>query len=217
MTPLQRQELELDLRRRCDARDFNGAATVALRGYGREILEFLTAFHRSETDASEVFSLFTDALWQGLERFAWTSSFRTWAYAIARYVSYSYRRDAGRRERLMGAPLPDSTVAAVAEQVRTETLSYLRTERRTRIVELRDTLPPEDRVLLMLRVDRELTWNDLARVLHDGEAELDDEILKREAARLRKRFQLIKEKIYEMARHEGLVDTAKDGRKKPRS
>lgn len=216
MNPAQRQELELDLRRRCDARDFDGAVTAALRGYGREILEFLIAFHRSEADASEAFSLFTEAIWSGIERFAWTSSFRTWAYTIARYTSYGYRREAHRRVARVGAALPEgSAVSALAQQVRTETLSYLRTRRRTRLIELRDTLPPEDRALLMLRVDRELAWNDLARILHEGEAELDDEALKREAARLRKRFQLVKEKIYEMARSEGLIGPEKGGRGKP--
>jgi RNA polymerase sigma-70 factor (ECF subfamily) len=63
----------------------------------------------------------------------------------------------------------------------------------------------------------ELAWIDLARILYEGETPLDDETLKREAARLRKRFQLVKEKIYEMARKEGLVGPEKGDRTKPRS
>jgi RNA polymerase sigma-70 factor, ECF subfamily len=60
----------------------------------------------------------------------------------------------------------------------------------------------------VLRIDRGLSWSDLARVLHEGEedAALDDEALAREAARLRKRFQLVKDKLREMAKKEGLLE-----------
>lgn len=58
----------------------------------------------------------------------------------------------------------------------------------------------------MLRVDRQLAWTDLARVLHeDDDAALEGKALEREAARLRKRFQLVKERLYEMGRRAGLV------------
>ncbi len=198
--------LEDEIRRLCDARDYHGAASIALRGYSREILAFLISFHRNEDDASEVFSLFAKELWQSLERFAWRSSFRTWAYVIARRASLRFRREA-RRHAARRAPLPEgSGLSALEQALRTETLSYLRTERRSRIAQLRDSLPPEDQALIMLRVDRQLPWNDLARVLHEGEDELDDGALKREAARLRKRYQIVKERLYAMARSEGLID-----------
>jgi len=56
-------------------------------------------------------------------------------------------------------------------------------------------------MLLVLRVDKGLAWNDLARVMYaeDGPL-LDDEGLKREAARLRKRFQHVKERLLELKR-----------------
>lgn len=54
-------------------------------------------------------------------------------------------------------------------------------------------------MLLVLRVDKDLAWNELARVMHPEEAEpLDEEGLKREAARLRKRFQHVKERLLEL-------------------
>jgi RNA polymerase sigma-70 factor (ECF subfamily) len=65
-------------------------------------------------------------------------------------------------------------------------------------------------ILLVLRVDRDLAWSVLARImLGDGEdaptATLDEDPLKREAARLRKRLQLVKEKRIELGRKEGLI------------
>jgi RNA polymerase sigma-70 factor (ECF subfamily) len=202
----KRVELEREIRRRIDAGDTDGATEAALRGYGPEIFAYLAALHRD--DASDTFSLFCEGVWRRLPSFAWQCTFRTWAYAIARNLSLHHRRDAGRRN-ARNRPLPSgsalSALSAVEQQVRTATITYLKTQRRSRLVELRDALPPDDRTLLMLRVDRQLAWTDLAVVMHDGEEPLAEESLKRESARLRKRFQLVKEKLYEMARKEGLV------------
>src|SRR5690242_18738282 len=43
MEPRSREELEADIRRRAAAGDFPGAADAAMRGYGREVYEFLAA------------------------------------------------------------------------------------------------------------------------------------------------------------------------------
>ena len=82
--------------------------------------------------------------------------------------------------------------------------------RRSRFAELRDALPPDERELLILRVDRRLAWTDLARAMHDGEAEPSADELSRGAARLRKRFQVIKQKLLEIGRREGLVHGRED-------
>jgi RNA polymerase sigma-70 factor (ECF subfamily) len=207
MDAQDREKLESDARALCREGDFNAAATLALRGYGPEVFGFLVAVHRSETEASDVFSELAEALWRGLPTFAWESSLRTWTYAIARNVARTRRRDAARRERR--APRTgDSALEGVAHAVRTETLAFLRTEKRTRLQALRDSLPEEDRMLLVLRVDRQLAWNDLARVLHEADegTPLDDAAIAREAARLRKRFQLVKDKLRELAKKEGLIE-----------
>jgi RNA polymerase sigma-70 factor (ECF subfamily) len=104
--------------------------------------------------------------------------------------------------------MPDgSQLSALEQPLRSDTASYLKTQRRSRIAALRDSLPCEDQELLVLRVDRQLAWNDLARILlHvEGGAAITDEALKREAARLRKRFQTLKAQLYEMGRREGLI------------
>ena len=94
----------------------------------------------------------------------------------------------------------------LAAEVRTTTAVHMRTEVKSRVAELRDSLAPEDRELLMLRVDRNLSWMDLATVLRgEDDAPLDGEGQKREAARLRKRFQIVKDRLREMARKQGLL------------
>ena len=207
MDEATRARLEHDVRSACAGGDLERAATLAVRGYGPEILGFLVATLRSESDASDVFAETTEALWKGLPTFAWESSLRTWAYAVARNIARTRRRDAARRDRRARAA-SDSSMDQVAQAVRTETLAFLRTEKKTRLQALRDTLPEEDRMLLVLRVDRGLAWNELARVLReaDGEGEMNDAEIAREAARLRKRFQLVKDRLRELAKKEGLIE-----------
>jgi RNA polymerase sigma-70 factor (ECF subfamily) len=194
------------IRALCEAGDFDGAATAAIKGYGPEILGFLVALHRSEQDASDVFSIVTENLWKGLPAFSWTSSLRTWAYTIARNASYRFSKGVRRDAKARVALDDDSNVGAIAAKVRTETLTYLRTAQKDKFTALRETLPPEDQMLLILRVDRKLPWQELARILAEGE-EIDVE---KEAARLRKRFQLVKEKLLEMGKKAGLVKNDND-------
>ena len=196
MEPTERSELEAEIRRLCDSGDKASATACAVRGYGSEIFGFLVAFHHNTFDAEEVWSRVTERVWKGLERFAWESSFRTWIYAIARNTSIRYRREQKRRADRQ-VPL-SANASQVPEQVRSATASFLRTENRSRFAALRDALSEDDRMLLVLRVDKKLAWNDLATVMHDGEEPLDAPTLARESARLRKRFQLVKERLLEM-------------------
>lgn len=196
---------EAGIRALAEAGDLDGAATEAIRRYGAEIFGFLLALHGGdEDDAGDVFSTFSEQLWRGLGGFAWACSLRTWAYAVARNASHAHRR-AARRQAQRKVPLSGcAAVTEMAARVRTETISYLRTERRHEIVRLREALSEEDQALLILRVDRELSWLDLARVfLGEGAASL--EALQRESARLRKRFQLIKRQLLHLGRERGLI------------
>src|SRR5262249_48514473 len=93
----------------------------------------------------------------------------------------------------------------VEDLVRTETAPYLRTEVKDKLAEIRASLPPEDELLLVLRVDKRLEWKDIARVLRGGDVPADDTVLARESQRLRKRFQHLKDRLMELGRREGLV------------
>jgi RNA polymerase sigma-70 factor (ECF subfamily) len=172
------------------------AATRALKTYGTEIYALLASLHRPDRDADDVFSLFCEQLWRSLPRFEGRSTFRTWAYAIAWRVSSRYRmKEKARREVFASS----TDFAALAKQIRTSTASRLRKDRTSRLRRWRETLPADDQMLLMLRIDRELDWKDLSRVMNP-DVELSAEDLVRESARLRKRFQSIKERLRELLR-----------------
>ena len=188
--------LEHEVRALCDAGDHDAAATAALRGYGPELYSFLAALDRNLAD--DAFAETAARLWRGLPAFAWQSSLRTWAYTIARNTAHTVRRD--HRE----VPLDDaSEVGRLAKEVRTATQPYLRTDVKDKFAELRASLPVEDQELLILRVDRALDWKDLAQALADEP--LDGAALDREAARLRKRFSVLKTKLLELGREHGLI------------
>ena len=205
-----RARFEQQVRELCARGDHAAAATIIVRGYGPEILGFLMALHHDAVEANDAFAEVAEAVWRGLPEFAWQSSVRTWSYAIARNVSRVLRRNAGRRgRRVMNAT--DGFFQDVVHKVRTETTPFLRTEKKTRLQALRDALPEEDRMLLVLRVDRGLPWNDVARIVcscDDAEnaAAASDETVTQEAARLRKRFQLVKDRLRDLAKREGLTE-----------
>jgi RNA polymerase sigma-70 factor (ECF subfamily) len=202
-----RDALEARLRTRCEEGDHDGAATDALKAYGPEIFGFLVALHRDEGDASDVFSTFSESLWRGLPKFGWQCTLRAWAYTIARNASHRFRRDARRHVHgRVGIDDAPSAVEGLVHKVRTETLEYLKTEQKDRFAALRESLPKDDQTLLILRVDRKLAWEELARVtLSEEEGEPTEDALKKESARLRKRFQLVKEKLLEMGERAGLI------------
>jgi len=198
---------EAELRELHAAERYGETATLVLERYGRELMTYLVAIARSETDAAEAFSQFTEDLWRGLPRFRWQSMARTWCYTLARNALFRVRRTARRR----GGPaigLSDAPeVARAAEQVRTATITYLRTQVKDEVAALRERLSPDDQAILILRIDRKLSWLDVARALAD-EDEPSDAELSRRSATLRKRFgriksdlkQLLEAKLAERAR-----------------
>ena len=112
-----RAQLELEIRELCTRGDHAAAATRLMRGYGPEIFGFLVAVHRSESDAGESFSDFAEAAWRNLPGFAWESSARTWAYAIARNVTRTRKRNAARRQRREVHAQPAPTTIASKSNV----------------------------------------------------------------------------------------------------
>jgi RNA polymerase sigma-70 factor (ECF subfamily) len=192
--------LEEQIRNLLAKGDLHGAATKAVEGYGPEVYGFLITLVRDGRDASEVFSQTCEDLWSGLGRFEGKSSLRTWLYTLARHAAARFRRSPHRRP---GRRVAMSQVGELAERVRTGTLPYLRTEAKDRFASIRDSLDEDDRSLLVLRVDRGMSWSEIARVFSPDDS--SDEMLGRVAARLRKRFQLVKNEIRARARQAGLL------------
>jgi RNA polymerase sigma-70 factor (ECF subfamily) len=188
-------ELDERIRVLLGARKIEQATTLALRELGPEILGFLSGV-LGDDDGDEVFSAFSERLWRSLEGFQGRCKLRTWTYVLARQAISRFRR--GERRHINGR-VPISEVKDVLEAVR-KTRSTLAAGRRHTLTRLRNELPIEDRELLILRVDRNLSFDDIALAFADNPETLNDDERKRESARLRKRFQLIKQRLVARAR-----------------
>ena len=202
MDPVERVSLEARIRAHADAGDKKRAATALLDGYGQELLGFLIAHLRDRDAATEVFAQFTEDLWRGLDSFRWQCSVRVWSDTLVRHAASRHVRDARRRRRRQVSLSRAGPLSDVAEKIRTMTPAAARTEARSRVAKLRESLPLDDQTLLVLRINRKLGWKEIAQVMTDpeeGGETPSNPVLDREAARLRKRFQLVKQKLRDMA------------------
>jgi RNA polymerase sigma-70 factor, ECF subfamily len=189
------EELESRIRERLAAGDRDGAVTLAIRGYGPEILGFLIGTSRSEDVAAEVFSQLCEDLWTGIASFRGESSLRTWAYVLARHAAERHRRDPYRRR---AVPLSaHSALSALHAEVRESTATHLKSEVREAALRLRRELEHDDQMLLVLRIDRRLAWEDVARVFAGPGASSAE--IKKHSAALRKRFERIKAELKKRA------------------
>jgi len=184
------------------ARAFDRVATRAIEAYGDEIYGFL--FHQvgNEADAVDIFGQLGEDLWKGLPTFAGRSSVRTWLYVLARHAISRFRRSpANRRAQHTGDARLDELIA----RQHTRTSPWLRSETKDKLAAVRDSLAPDDRMLLVLRVDRAMPWRDIALITIDVD-EPDEKGIKRETDRLMKRFQLLKEQLRQRANELGIVE-----------
>jgi RNA polymerase sigma-70 factor (ECF subfamily) len=190
--------------RRCvEAGDLTAAMTAGVKGYGPELYGFLAGLTRDHDRASDLFGSLCEQLWKNLAGFRWESSFRVWAYAVARNEFLRSLRSSARANK--NVPLSDvPSVLAVVEAVRTTTALHLRTEVKDAFAKLRDALEPEDHMLLGLRVDRRMAWNDIARVLGS-----EPDAVEKDSAALRKRFERLKKRLRELAREHQIVDPSR--------
>ena len=145
-----------------------------------------------EDDAADVFSLWAEDVWNGLPAFRFEGALRSWAFRVAWNASARFRRDGWRlrRERL-----PTTAASRLAGSVVQGSRGAPGDDR---LDELRRDLDPEDHTLLVLRLDREMTWEEIAQVLSSEDRSI-------RPAALRKRFERLKERLARKARQQGLL------------
>jgi RNA polymerase sigma-70 factor (ECF subfamily) len=122
----------------------------------------------------------------------------TWAYRLAHNAAFRQARRAAREQPTGDLP----SVAAPGE--RSRTAPWIRSDVKSTFKRLREQLEPQDRMVLVLRVDRGMSWEDIAQMLvHDAQLTKDE--LRRATSALRQRFQRVKARLHELARAEGLL------------
>jgi RNA polymerase sigma-70 factor (ECF subfamily) len=194
--PDDRDAAERAIRELCDAGNHAEATTAALRIYGVELLGFLRALAGDHDLAAEAFAELGEDIWKGLPRFRWHASLRSWLYTLARNALGQLRRDPRRRR---DRNLPLSIAPEMAAVVRTVTRDIQRTAVKDELRILREQLDPDEHELLLLRLDRNMAWKDIARILGG------DDDLEARAAALRKRFERVKQRLKKLALEHGLI------------
>ena len=190
-----RPDLDQGVRAACGAGDFSLAANLILTELGADLVRFIHARFRSDQHTADVFSMFAEDLWLGLPGFAFRGSVKAWVYTLARNAGSRFlqREVRPQRSRVPLSAVPEAVEQAAA-MVRTATMARAATQREQRLAELRKELSEEDYLILMLRVERGLDFLEIGQVTL-GQVDPDPATLAREAARLRKRVQLLKQKL----------------------
>lgn len=186
--------LEAELRHLHESKDYRGLATKAMREYGGELFRFVRASICNDQDVADVNSELWEDIWTGLPNFQWRASFRTWAYTLARHACTRHLRHPSRKKL---RPLSDADLSRLENHLRTS-IWYLQDGTRSKLLALRERLKPDERALIFLRVDRNMSWKEIALVM-EQEGRPESEVA------LRKQYSRLKDQIREMAKREGLL------------
>ena len=201
----QQKDLEAELLALFRSGDHSEVLRRLVEGYGAEIQAYLFHTMRNDADAAEAFSRFCENLCVGIADFESRSSFRTWAYRLATSARARLWSDAFRRR---ASPLSSEFAAQLEHRARTATKPYLRTDFKDRFAGLREHLDPDEQTLLTLRVDRDLSWAEIAEILEGGAGILSPTELNSRAAAYRQRFKRLRDKIRRLADESGLLELA---------
>lgn len=173
--------------------DVKSAVTLVLKAHGPEVIGYLENALGDPDDARDVFQRAAEDLWNWLPGFR-GGSLRAATYRIAHHAAARFRREAWRRRRERMRTTMASRIAASI----TSPESRLATKPRDRLARLREALDQDERTLLILRVDREMSWNEVAEILSSDGDPVDSQVV-------RKRFERVKEKLGRLAKEQGLL------------
>ena len=190
------EAVEAEIADLLESNDLPSAAAAILREYGPAILAYLASLARDEDRADDAFSQFCEDLWRGLPGFRRDASVRTWVYKLAWHAWLRNEREPYRRR---GRQLATEEMSRLAAEVRSTTALHLRSEAKDAVARLRQQLTPAEQSLLVLRIDRGLSWSDVASVMSTPEEDLD-------AQTVAKRFQRVKDRLRKLAEDAGLLE-----------
>ncbi|HEY5936996.1 MAG TPA: hypothetical protein VIU61_20240 [Kofleriaceae bacterium] len=179
--------LDAELRELVKLGSIDRATDRALRAYGPELIGWLCAISANEADAYDAFSWMSEELWKSLRRYQGGCSMRAWCYMLARQGAARVRT-----RTLQRVEEPISSLSSIVQTAGQIWSTTRREQTRNEVIysEIRQSLDAEDQMLLVLRVDRDLSWREIAIVML-GDTTSEDE-LTRKAAALRKQFERMK-------------------------
>ena len=134
-----------------------------MEAHGEELLGYLCRVLHSEDTGREVFAALCEAIVSGIARYRGEASLRAYVYGVAWNLIRRHRRRASTRRKRETQVDTMSPFSAPPEHTRTPL--WQRTSARDRLSLARAQLSDEELTLLVLRVDRRMSWDEVASII----------------------------------------------------
>ncbi len=173
----------------CQQENYDAATRLILAGYRRSVCSYLSVRARDRACADEAFSLFLEDIWRGLPGFRFQCKVHAWVFTIARNALCRQMKARWR--------WGSRHVSLESQEERLEARQFADVAgvMAGRIWPLVATLPPHDLSLLGKRIALSMAWKEIALEGLSAPELADETSLERESARLRKRYQLLVERL----------------------
>jgi len=203
---MESQAPEARIRSHWQSQDYQACAVVVLECYGPELYSFLLArFPGKAAYADDAFSEFSEDLWRALPGFEWRCAMRSFCYRLARSAAARVGRTPFNKQQRRVSLSQSPALEGALSRARTSTAPYLQTAVKDEVAKLRESLSESDRELLTLRIDRKLSWREIAYILTPGTCQPGSDDERKLEAALRQRFAEIKKRIRRKAEQAGLL------------
>ncbi len=158
-----------------------------LRELGDQVFGYLCALLKSEQLADDAWSQFSEEVFRGAPGIRDVEHERAWAFTVARHAALKQLRTARDAEVPLEVRSDDPRLASP------HSAPLFQPTVENALTRARAQLDPDDQTLLILRLERDLSWDEVAEVLSGGP--LSGAEKTRAAAALRKRFERLKQTL----------------------
>jgi RNA polymerase sigma-70 factor, ECF subfamily len=200
MARTRNDAVEEEVRSLADDGKYAKAIDAALKAYEPELRRWIKNLAGGAAE-DDIFAVFCEDLWKGFENFRWESSFQTWAYCLARNAAFRHLKARG-REHLLG----ESMLLDLPHRDASQTQPWLRSEVKSGFTRLREQLTSEEQTMIVLRVEREMSWDEIARVTSSEGPPLSTTEIQKKAVAMRQHFKRLKARLRRLAAQQGLLD-----------
>jgi RNA polymerase sigma-70 factor, ECF subfamily len=142
--------------------DWNAAIALAQQSFGAEIYGYLRAVLQDEALAEDALQAFRLALVRGIRTFQRRCEFRVWAYIVAKHEALRVRKSRSTVRSLDSTDLARLRAAS-------STRDWDKSVNVRKMDCVRSRLTESERELLVLRVDRNMSWAAIASILSTPE------------------------------------------------
>ena len=202
------QALEQDVRdllARNTPDDTQRGVELAMGHYGQRLCAFILNLVRDPAVAADVQQELWLAVFLHAPAFRWESSFKGWLYLLARRTAVKAAQKGQARQKLAGTPLSQAAESKLRAHLQTSVAEWQKDDFKAKFRDLRRKLPEKDQSLLVMRSDQEMPFRDIVYALAEPDEVLTPAELKTRETTLMKRFQRVKQRLYQLALEEKLI------------